>query len=192
MGQNTACCNIPPTNSMHLLWHTTNTACDIPPSNSMHLLWHTTNTACNIPPGTHQQYASIMKFYYKNMASVDTHQIKHTVKEYWGHGELIHPSIADCRLCQQYLDCSEGLNGTPKWLSYGGSSKIYWALSTAIPKMLCEISSILDTFDSLLHCHTSFIETSLTKTSQELRMLSSVTLNCQVTKIVMNSGSQLP
>ena len=29
------------------------------------------------------------------------------------------------------------------------------------------------------------------KTSQELRMLSSVTINCQVTKIVMNSGSQL-
>ena len=29
------------------------------------------------------------------------------------------------------------------------------------------------------------------QTSQELRMLSSVTLNCQVTKIVMNSGSQL-
>ena len=28
-------------------------------------------------------------------------------------------------------------------------------------------------------------------TSQELRMLSSVTLDCQVTKIVMNSGSQL-
>ena len=29
------------------------------------------------------------------------------------------------------------------------------------------------------------------KTSQELRMLSSVTLDCQGTKIVMNSGSQL-
>ena len=29
------------------------------------------------------------------------------------------------------------------------------------------------------------------KTSQELQMLSSVTINCQVTKIVMNSGSQL-
>ena len=29
------------------------------------------------------------------------------------------------------------------------------------------------------------------KTLQELRMLSSVTLNCQVTDIVMNSGSQL-
>ena len=27
------------------------------------------------------------------------------------------------------------------------------------------------------------------QTSQELRMLSSVTINCQVTKIVMNSGS---
>ena len=31
----------------------------------------------------------------------------------------------------------------------------------------------------------------MTKTSQELRMLSSVTINCQITKIVMNSGSQL-
>ena len=31
----------------------------------------------------------------------------------------------------------------------------------------------------------------LLKTSQELRMLSSVTINCQVTKIFMNSGSQL-
>ena len=29
------------------------------------------------------------------------------------------------------------------------------------------------------------------KTSQELRMLSTVTLDCHVTKIVMNSGSQL-
>ena len=29
------------------------------------------------------------------------------------------------------------------------------------------------------------------KTSQELRMLSSVTLDCQVTKTAMNSGSQL-
>ena len=31
----------------------------------------------------------------------------------------------------------------------------------------------------------------LFKTSQELRMLSSVTINCQKTRIVMNSGSQL-
>ena len=31
----------------------------------------------------------------------------------------------------------------------------------------------------------------LMETSQELRMLSSVTLNCQVTKIVMDSASQL-
>ena len=29
------------------------------------------------------------------------------------------------------------------------------------------------------------------KTSQELRMLSSVTIDCQITKIVMDSGSQL-
>ena len=31
----------------------------------------------------------------------------------------------------------------------------------------------------------------LLKTSQELRMLSSVTINCQVTKFVINPGSQL-
>ena len=31
----------------------------------------------------------------------------------------------------------------------------------------------------------------LKETSQELRMLSSVTLNCQATKIVMHSGSRL-
>ena len=31
----------------------------------------------------------------------------------------------------------------------------------------------------------------ITQTSQDLRILSTVTLNCQVTKVVMNSGSQL-
>ena len=35
------------------------------------------------------------------------------------------------------------------------------------------------------------INSKMYKTSQELRMLSSVTINCQITKIVMNSGSQL-
>ena len=40
----------------------------------------------------------------------------------------------------------------------------------------------------LMHCR---IHEIILKTSQELRMLSSVTLYCQVTKIVMNSGSQL-
>ena len=34
-------------------------------------------------------------------------------------------------------------------------------------------------------------EVFLQKTSQELRMLSSVTINCQITKIAMHSGSQL-
>ena len=37
----------------------------------------------------------------------------------------------------------------------------------------------------------NFLSVVNNKTSQELRMLSSVTLNCQATKIVMNSGSQL-
>ena len=36
-----------------------------------------------------------------------------------------------------------------------------------------------------------FLREGCRKTSQELRMLSSVTIECQITKIVMNSGSQL-
>ena len=57
-------------------------------------------------------------------------------------------------------------------------------------------------FEFELHNFTEFIDISqfwgwfdkwcpFSKTSQELRMLSSVTINCQVTKIVMTSGSQL-
>ena len=52
-------------------------------------------------------------------------------------------------------------------------------------------------FVALCHCchkTNSFLRfwgTFFNKTSQELRMLSSVTINCQITKIVMNSGSQL-
>ena len=38
------------------------------------------------------------------------------------------------------------------------------------------------------HCH---FENRCFKTLQELQMLSTVTLDCQVTKIVMNSDSQL-
>ena len=41
------------------------------------------------------------------------------------------------------------------------------------------------------HLKAFMIGTYIFKTSQELRMLSSVTLNCQTTEIVMNSGSQL-
>ena len=48
---------------------------------------------------------------------------------------------------------------------------------------------------ALRSCSNSFMITNSSslqkKTSQELRMLSAVTLNCQVTKIVINSGSQL-
>ena len=40
-------------------------------------------------------------------------------------------------------------------------------------------------------CKTVFHKGHLKETSQELRMLSSATINCQVTKIVMIQGSQL-
>ena len=50
-------------------------------------------------------------------------------------------------------------------------------------------------FDCRRDCHSSarpdWNQVFMEETSQELRMLSSVTINCQITKIVMNSGSQL-
>ena len=49
----------------------------------------------------------------------------------------------------------------------------------------------LQTKRSYQCCHSCDYVTRKDKTSQELRMLSSVTINCQITKIVMNSGSQL-
>ena len=47
-------------------------------------------------------------------------------------------------------------------------------------------------FKKILRCYKCIAKHCQTyKTLQELRMLSSVTLNCQVTKIVIDSGSQL-
>ena len=43
---------------------------------------------------------------------------------------------------------------------------------------------------AVLHSNATLAQATL-KTAQELLMLSSVTLNCQVTKVVMNLGSQL-
>ena len=54
-------------------------------------------------------------------------------------------------------------------------------------------ATLVQNYDSLTYSLTGVKcrATSVAKTSQELRMLSSVTLNCQATKIVMDSGSQL-
>ena len=43
----------------------------------------------------------------------------------------------------------------------------------------------------IFDCGLGSDQSNLLKTSQELRMLSSVTINCRITKIVMNSDSQL-
>ena len=56
--------------------------------------------------------------------------------------------------------------------------------------MLKTPSALVDHPTQLI-CIWIFICQHTKKTSQELRMLSSVTINCQVTKIVMNPGSQL-
>ena len=59
-------------------------------------------------------------------------------------------------------------------------------------KTMSEISIKIKDVILALSCTFGFINLNVfSKTSQELRMLSSVTLNCQATKIVMNSGSQL-
>ena len=47
------------------------------------------------------------------------------------------------------------------------------------------------TLDLAHNCFNPSCRLNLNKTSQELRMLSTVTLDCQVTKIVKNLGSQL-
>jgi hypothetical protein len=70
----------------------------------------------------------------------------------------------------------------------------FWQLRTWIHDNLCCLSIKSDTgqHSQFLRCFTFHYGVSRkSKTSQELRMLSSVTLNWQATKIVMNSGSQL-
>ena len=49
----------------------------------------------------------------------------------------------------------------------------------------------LDVFSQTLFDQNNDKDVLKLQTSQELRMLSSVTINCQVTMIVMNPGSQL-
>ena len=66
---------------------------------------------------------------------------------------------------------------------YGGNLYIY-SLTAMIP---CGFWDKSNSSNSPFH-HGATV---FTQTSQELRMLSSVTINCQITKIVMNSGSQL-
>ena len=51
--------------------------------------------------------------------------------------------------------------------------------------------SIPDPYPINFQNHRVFRVSGIRETSQELRMLSSVTINCQVTKIVINPGSQL-
>ena len=75
------------------------------------------------------------------------------------------------------------------WCDLTWPKKTY-LLPTYLPTNLREHpqGAILDTCDIW---SAVMIWRYLTKTSQELRMLSSVTINCQVTQIVINPGSQL-
>ena len=59
-----------------------------------------------------------------------------------------------------------------------------------LPQMFNSSWTICNMHCAILSLHVEVIE-GMSKTFQELRMLSSVTINCQTTKIVMNSGSQL-
>ena len=51
--------------------------------------------------------------------------------------------------------------------------------------------NFMEAYDFLRILSSTTLGKTSKQTSQELRMLSSVTLDCQVTNIVMNSGSQL-
>ena len=95
------------------------------------------------------------------------------------------------------------INSQNKWLfhNFGHPKSHFWALENG---HFCQKWPISGTKNGTLvarnwkrsaFVHCAFMMGGfchyLNQTSQELRMLSNVTLDCQVTKIVMNSGSQL-
>ena len=71
----------------------------------------------------------------------------------------------------------------------------YWPLHSIDHRLIGILSAILDkrlkTTKKFKWSNWARVHPHYWKTSQELRMLSSVTINCQVTKIVINPGSQL-
>ena len=76
---------------------------------------------------------------------------------------------------REYSHRTGGFRASVHWSGgqVGATELSYWATEL----------SWGDLFPALLNL--------IAETSQELRMMSSVTLDCQETKIVMNSGSQL-
>ena len=73
---------------------------------------------------------------------------------------------------------------------------LFWAFFYLRPPSVVNLTffcmPILSVFCRFQRCIHTVLETPVcNKTSQELRMLSSVTINCQVTKFVLVSGSQL-
>ena len=86
------------------------------------------------------------------------------------------------------LVAREGMDSiSPGGVRYKEMQVAPWIL----PSTLTTVSPILYTDSKVQNIDYRFIARFLNKTSQELRMLSSVTINCQVTKIVMNSGAQM-
>ena len=96
-----------------------------------------------------------------------------------GHNVIVNIVVLNCQKCNQCLKCQ--VSGHE---SQGLLFKGVLLMSLSFPK-------IWNFSNNLNFVHKSEIKRgSVTQSLQELRMLSSVSLNCQIKKIVMNSGSQ--
>ena len=97
------------------------------------------------------------------------------------------PSFTEEIFLHRLVNSQENSSG------YTYHNLVRWSVDWSVGPSHFQISTVSVSLDChRAHYLTSFIPSlTWTKPSQELRMLSSVTINCQVTKIVMNSGSQL-
>ena len=102
-------------------------------------------------------------------------------ERYWNWGYLITVQIVlymeRCWKAKRYCESDDPwqMKCQPKWLSANICQIIQHTAGRAH-------NSNNNNFRTWVNC--------VIKTSQELRMLSSVTIICQITKVVMNSGSQ--
>ena len=89
----------------------------------------------------------------------------------------------------------EFVNLMLKWLSawYGAARQQPWSslLEMLLQRSVLLLDKITQIRQSQVRYNIQKRRNTLEQTSQGLRMMSSVTINCQVKKIVINPGSQL-
>ena len=85
--------------------------------------------------------------------------------------------------------CRKVNDGTESIWKFNNTAASFWKLNDTA-ESIWKLNNAAESFWKLNNAGESFL-IQLFQTLQELRMLSRVTINCQVTKIVINPGSQL-